>query len=300
MYSANTNNQISTIFLNSRNAKRTGSTGIYEFEMETAISCSLSQMILLSLSEFQTPNTLPVFTAINNEFNYSVNDPITNVPLMTRNITIPDSIMNPIDFSNYINFNYITNRPPEYSAYEFSVNFNRQTFILEFSSNTKFTIISTTAYEALGLPDKAYQYPLEASVNPAYSIKWLPVSFVATHNIFIKTQEFTLNNINSFGEITNTLARIPVNVNPGHTIFYRPVELNRFLIPAKTIKNLALSFQNDKNQLIEIINFQLSFKIEFVFPQEREESYDKGTIDYYFKNNIIPDEEEEQDEAFGV
>ena len=73
MYSANTNNQISTIFLNSRNAKRTGATGIYEFDMETAISCPLSQTILLSLSEFQTPNTLPIFTAINNEFNYSVN-----------------------------------------------------------------------------------------------------------------------------------------------------------------------------------------------------------------------------------
>ena len=123
---------------------------------------------------------------------------------------------------------------------------------------------------------------------------------IATHNIFLKTQEFTLNNVNSFGEITNTLARIPVNVNPGNTIFFRPVELNRFLIPTKTIKRLALSFQNDKNQPIEIINFQLSFKIEFVYPQEREESYDKGTIDYYFKNNIVPDEEEEQDEAFGV
>lgn len=299
MYSANTNNQIITVFLNSRNAKVTNP-GVYEFDMDTSISCSLSEMILLSLLEFQTPNTLPVFSSINNTFIYSVNDSVTNVPLIIRNLTIPSSIMNPVDFSNYINFDYITNRPAAYSTYEFSVNFNRQTFILEFSSNTKFTIITTTADEVLGLPTDINQYPLEASASPAYSIRWLPVSFVATHNIFLKTQEFTLNNMNSFGEITNTLARIPVNVNPGNTIFYRPVELNRFIVPTKTIKRLSLSFQNDKNQPIDIINFQLLFKIEFIYPQEQEEAYEKGTINYYFKNTIVADEEEQEPDVLGV
>lgn len=297
MYSANTNNQISTVFLNSRNARL--SSGAYEFDLETPLSCPLSQMLVISLLEFQTPNTLPIFNASNNQFSYSVNDPISNAPLITRNLIIPNTIMNPVDFCNYINFDYITNRPPVYSIYEFSVNFNRQTFILEFSSNTKFSIIATTAYEILGLPET--NYPLEASTSPAYSIKWLPVSFISTHNIFVKTEEFTLNNINSYGQITNTLARIPVNVNPGCTIFYRPVELNRYIIPMKTIKRLALSFQNDKNQAIDTINFQLLFKVEFLYPQEKEESYDKGTIDYYFKNSILPqDDDQEEEEPLGV
>ena len=296
MYSANTNNQISTIFLNSNNAKI--SNGSFEFDLETPIKCRLSENIILSLIEFQTANNFPIFTSYNNFFSYRINDPITNVQLFAREVTIPSTVMNPVDFCILVNADYIAYRPAIYTHLEFSVHFNKQTFILEFSSNTHFDIISTTASKELGLPGP---FPIASAYVPAYNIRELPVSFIASKNIFIKTQEFTLNNINSLGQITNTFARVPVNTNPGYTIFYRPVETNRFLIPTKTIKKLSMTFEKDNNTLIENIDFQMMLKIEFVYPQEREESYEAGTINYYFKNNpTMPEEEEEEDEPFGV
>lgn len=296
MYQANTNSQISTIFLNSDNAKKSNNS--YEFDMTSAISCPLSQNILLSVAEFETPNTFPIFDSTNNIFNYTINHPVTNSVLFTMNLVIPSTIMNPVDFSNYVNYNYITTKPTGYDEFIFSVNYNRQTFILEFSCNTHFNIIYSNASKVLGLND---EYPIYASQSPAYSIRQNPVSFIFTNNIFIKTQEFTLNNINSYGDITNTMARVQVNCNPGQMIFYKPIELNRFIIATKTIKKLTFSFENDRNQPIINLNFQLLLKVELVYPQVQDDStYQSGTIDYYLKNNIIPVEEEEQDEAFGV
>jgi hypothetical protein len=297
MYSANTNNQISTIYLNSKNAKIYDNT--FNFVLDTAISCPLSQNILMSVIEFHTPNDFPLFTNTNNTFNYSVNDPITNAPLIIGNLTIPSSIMNPIDFCNYVNFNYLSIRPAPYSSYIFSVNYNIQTFKLEFLSNTKFTIITTSANSILGFPRDTV-FPIEASTTPAFSLILNPVSFIFSSSIFIKTQEFTLNNINSYGNITNTLSRIPVNVNPGNTIFFRPTELNKFVLPIRKIKHLNITLENDRNDIIMPSNFQMMLKIEYIYPQSDDVPYDKGTIDYYFKTNqVLPEEEENEEEAFG-
>ena len=35
-----------------------------------------------------------------------------------------------------------------------------------------------------------------------------------------------------------------------------------------------MTFEKDNNSLIENIDFQMMLKIEFVYPQEREESYE--------------------------
>lgn len=295
MYHANSNNQISTIFLNSNNSKKTD--GAYEFDLETSITCPLSQNLLLSLIEFQTPNVLPIFDSTNNIFNFSINSPFNNSVLFTINLIIPNSIMNPVDFANYVNFEYLSLRPVENSEFEFSVFFNRQTFILEFSSNTHFKILNSTASTILGLNDS---YPILATQSPAYSIRQNPVNFISTNNIFIKTQEFTLNNINSYGQITNTFARVPVNCNPGGIIFYRPVELNKFIIPSRRLKKLTFNFENDRNQPINNLHFQIMLKIDYIFPQIKEESPEVGTINYYLKNNVLPQEEQVEPEPFGV
>ena len=93
--------------------------GYLNFDLETPIKCRLSEMLIISLIEFQTANNFPIFTSYNNFFSYRINDPVTNVQLFAREVTIPSTIMNPVDFCILVNADYIAYRPAIYAHLEF-------------------------------------------------------------------------------------------------------------------------------------------------------------------------------------
>jgi hypothetical protein len=301
-YLANTNNQLTTVFLNSKLAQKSGTS--YRFELETAVTAPLSQRLILSVMEFSCPNAFPVFNSTNNLFVWGLNLPAPPGSLIQLfEITIPDTIMNPVDFCSYVNNYYIVNKNGGAAAYTWTASYNKQTFKIEFASNASFQIrLQSTCYEVIGITYDLL--PIFAGTSPAFTLICpYPVNFVPTSAIFIKTQEFTLQNINSFGYITNTMSRVPVNVNPGYKIFYRPVELTRFLLPVRKIKELHITLENDSGVALDLGTqiFQLLLKIEYIFPQDETVAYDKGSIGYYIKNDYrVPDEEEDEDEPLGI
>ena len=292
----------STVFLNSKLAQKSGPS--YRFELETAVTAPLSQRLLLSVMEFSCPNTFHVFNETNNLFEFGLHLPAPPSSLIqVFIINIPDTIMNPVDFCSYVNNYYIVNKNAGAAAYTWSASYNKQTFKIEFASNASFGIRhASTCYDIIGITRD--QLPIFAGTNPMFTLELpYPVNFVSTSAIFIKTQEFTLQNINSYGKITNTMARVPVNVNPGYKIFYRPVELNRFLLPIRKIKELHITLENDAGVVLDLgtQTFQMMLKIEFVFPQDETVAYDKGSIGYFIKNDYrVPDEEEDEDEPLGI
>ncbi len=288
----NSNSQLKTLYLNSQLATKTNN--IYNFEFATPIICPLNMQTIISVAEFNVPNVFPLFNSSNNVI-------ATSESGTPYTLTIPDTIRNPIDFAAYWN----GNKPVGYTA---TLVYNKQTFKFTFFSTFPLSITTdTTCGRIIGLEyiNNVVQLSIGSVVNPTWHLE-LPstINFRPTDQIFIKSEELTLNNVNSFGTITNTLARVPVNTQPGSIIFYRPVELNRFIIPKKTIQTLKIGLVDALQKPLDIGSqaFQLLLKVEFMYPLDDETPYDKGSIPYFMKNELrLPDEEEEvEEQPFGV
>ena len=287
----NSNSQLKTLYLNSQLGTKTNN--IYNFEFATPIICPLNQQIIISVSEFSVPYVFPLFNSSNNVI-------ATSESGFGFILTIPDTIRNPVDFAAYWN----GNKPAGYTA---TLVYNKQTFKFTFFSMFPMSITTdTTCGRIIGLEyiNNVVQLSIGSTVNPTWHLE-LPstINFRPTDQIFIKTEELTLNNVNSFGTITNTLARVPVNTMPGSIIFYRPTELNRFIIPKKTIQTLKVGLVDALQKPLDIgsQSFQLLLKVEFMYPLEEETPYDKGSIPYFIKNELrLPDEEEEEERPIGV
>ena len=288
----NSNSQLKTLYLNSQLATKTNN--IYNFEFATPIIVPLNQQAIISVAEFNVPNVFPLFNSSNNVI-------ATSESGLGVTLTIPDTIRNPVDFAAYWN----GNKPAGYTS---TLVYNKQTFKFTFFSTFPLSITTdTTCGRIIGLEyiNNIVQLSIGSVVNPTWHLE-LPstINFRPTDQIFIKTEELTLNNVNSFGTITNTLARVPVNTQPGSIIFYRPVELNRFIIPKKTIQTLKVGLVDALQKPLDIGSqaFQLLLKVEFMYPLDNDIAYDKGSIPYFMKNELrLPDEEEEEEEQpFGV
>jgi len=288
----NSNSQLKTLYLNSQLATKTNN--IYNFEFATPIICPLNMQTIISVAEFNVPNVFPLFNSSNNVI-------ATSESGTPYTLTIPDTLRNPVDFAAYWN----GNKPAGYTS---TLVYNKQTFKFTFFSTFPLSITTdTTCGRIIGLEyiNNIVQLSIGSVVNPTWHLE-LPstINFRPTDQIFIKTEELTLNNVNSFGTITNTLARVPVNTQPGSIIFYRPVELNRFIIPKKTIQTLKVGLVDALQKPLDIGSqaFQLLLKVEFMYPLDNDIAYDKGSIPYFMKNELrLPDEEEEEEEQpFGV
>jgi hypothetical protein len=253
----------------------------------------LNQQAIISVAEFNVPNVFPLFNSSNNVI-------ATSESGTPYTLTIPDNIRNPIDFAAYWN----GNKPAGYTA---TLVYNKQNFKFTFFSSFPMSITTdTTCGRIIGLEyiNNEVVLSIGSTINPTWHLE-LPstINFRPTDQIFIKTEELTLNNVNSFGIITNTLARVPVNANPGSIIFYRPVELNRFIIPKKTIQTLKVGLVDALQKPLDIGSqaFQLLLKVEFMYPLDDDTPYDKGSIPYFIKNELrLPDEEEEEERPIGV
>ncbi len=288
----NSNSQLKTLYLNSQLATKTNN--IYNFEFATPIMCPINMQTIISVAEFNVANVFPLFNSSNNVI-------ATSESGFFFTLTIPDTIRNPIDFAAYWN----GNKPAGYTA---TLVYNKQTFKFTFFSSFPMSITTdTTCGRIIGLEyiNNEVVLSIGSTINPTWHLE-LPstINFRPTDQIFIKSEELTLNNVNSFGTITNTLARVPVNAQPGSVIFYRPVELNRFIIAKKTIQTLKIGLTDALQNPLDIGSqpFQLLLKVEFMYPLDDEVPYDKGTIPYFIKNELrLPDEEEEEEERpFGV
>ena len=285
------NSQLKTIFLNSQLATKYNNT--YNFQFSTPINCPLNQQIIISLAEFNVPYVFPLFNSTNNVF--AINESGFGYTLI-----IPDTIRNPIDLQDYWN----SNKPLSITS---TLVYDKNTFKFTIFSSYRVNITEeTTCGRIIGLEyiNQVAQLPLLSTTNPTWHIE-LPstVNFRPTDQIFIKTEELTLNNVNSFGSITNTLARVPVNTQPGCIIFYRPTEINRFIILKKTLQTLKVTLVDSLQQNLDIGSqaFQLLLKVEFIYPFEDDVPYDKGTIPYFMKNQLrLPEKEEKEDRPFCI
>lgn len=300
-YVLDTNIQTNTIYLDSTNC--VSRNPYFKYDLATGITCPTACRMLLSVQSISLPNVINTITEKNNQLSIRI---MTSggVSVLIYTLTFPIGISSAWAVRDYINSQTVG----PYNAVQCI--YDEKSFRFKFVSTFNFEIVSTEnrpttcgALIGLGKDDSNNFIFPETATAPFYTlIMPSTVNFIATPYVFLKINNFTLTNINSFGIISNSLVRFPVNCEYGQIIQYRPTEVNRFLINRNDITSIEMYLEDIYNNKLSIPNgveLQVILKFEYVYPASEKMPYDAGTIQHYFKTNPPPEVEEFDEEAIG-
>jgi len=105
------------------------------------------------------------------------------------------------------------------------------------------------------------------------------VNFAGTRFIFVKFNNISVNNLNSNGITDNAMVRIDNNAPFGYMIFYRPSEVQRFIIRKQTINNISFSLTDTQGNELNVFSndTQITLKIEYMYKPEMR-SMEEGRL----------------------
>jgi len=96
-------------------------------------------------------------------------------------------------------------------------------------------------------------------------------------------------NVTSDGIIDNTMARVPINCVQGQMVNYRPTETLRMILQRKELGGFRFRMTDTIGNTIIPDELQIMVRIDFIALPD-EENPGKGSIDYYYRENGLPDE----------
>lgn len=294
-YSVNTPIQTHTVFLDSRFCDLRIPNFVYN--LETPLRTPLGINMLLTVDNVTFPVTYPNINENNNllSFSYDTGGGVF-VPFT---ITFAPGYYSVFDFVNELNNQLnIVFGGGAYNPIVAVVNVNscRITFAC---TNATSIIEPTTCGDLIGIgrgTNNELLLPLAANLNPAYTIA--PprgFNFGGTPYAFLKISSINLNNINSNGEINDCLCRVPINANQGGVCNYRPNDPTRFIIQRSEINSISLRLEDRDNNPINPDELQVLLRVDFIVPMDAT-AYDEGTIDFYYRENGLPQQEEIDDD----
>lgn len=285
------------IFLNSANSiyKAIDGKGEYMYSFQTPIQLPVNCNMLISITDAQLPNVIPNVTSTNNQISFYI-------PTFSKYFTVtlqePDGNVDKVytvsDWLSFVNAAIVTESVSQFSLYG---EFQQSTSKLKWFCNYPFQIINTSSYpttciDLIGFAkdrtNNVTYYDEEAGIllnsitNPSYHIS-MPsiINFSGTRFIFVKFVNLTVNNINSQGVTDNAMVRIDNNAPFGYYIFYRPMEVQRFMVHRRTINNIAFRLTNIKGEDLNIwsADAQITLKIDYIYKPEMR-SLEEGTLQY--------------------
>lgn len=275
--------QTKTIFLSTIKAL---SRNPFLFQFNNLIRVPSNMQMVLSVEDFVIPNSFFNINTFNNNiiFQRSSYPPIQ--------VDITPGLYNINQFVTEVNLLLISDG--------IIAVYNAQIFKLTFVAVFAFSLISSTLPQMIGVgkDDKNnYIYPIEAG-NPAYTIT-MPgtIDFSGTPYIFLKTNDLVTSNLNSFGIVNNTIARIPINAPPGFKIFYRPTDSVKYILSNSTINSLTFYLEDYQNNLLNIgpTEFEILLKISFIYTPKEVTNAFTNSLTVHLSN--IDQQEEEVDET---
>ena len=286
-----------TFFLNSENAV---SRNPFVFNFPSQIKCPNNLRMVLSLLEVTLPYTFYNVNESNNQLTFQIlTSSGTSVLIYT--LTFPTGIYSALSFRDFINSQTVA------PANSIQCVYDEKQFKFSFVSTFRFQIINTeTRHTTCGgligvnkLSNNDYDFPVVYTDQPAFTV-FMPstVNFSGTPYIFVKMENLPLSNFNSFGQINDALARVPVNTPYGYKMFYRPNEVNKFLIGKQIFSNFTIKLEDINNNIL-LLNgneFQMILKIDYIYPLEEKVHRLTGTLNYDFSKLNLPDEGEEDAE----
>ena len=294
-YNVNTPIQTHTVFLDSRFCEQREPS--FNYILETALRAPLGINMLLTVDNVTFPVTYPNINENNNllTFTYDSGGGVY-IPFT---LTFAVGYYSVFDFVNELNrllsitFGGVPGVPMVASV-------NRNTCRITIACANPVSVIApTTCGDLIGIgrgTDNELLIPLAANLNPAYTIAFpRGFNFGGTPYAFLKMSSVNLNNINSNGEINDCLCRIPINAPQGGLCNYRPSDPIRFVIQRSEINSISLRLEDRDNNAIIPDELQVVLRIDFIVPVDAS-AYDEGTIDFYYRENGLPTQEEIDDE----
>jgi hypothetical protein len=286
-----------TFFLNSENAVTRNP---FVFNFPAQVRCPNNLRMILSLHEVTLPYAFNNVTEANNQLTFQILTS-SGSSVLIYTLTFPPGIYSAISFRDFIN--------SQTTAPENAIKcvYDEKQFKFSFVSTFRFQIINTaTRHTTCGgligvnkLSNNVYDFPVVYNLVPAFTV-FMPssVNFAGTPYVYVKMENLPLSNFNSFGQINDALARIPVNTPYGYKIFYRPNEVNKFLIGKQIFSNFTIKLEDINNNIL-LMNgneFQMILKIDYIYPLEEKVHQLTGTLSYDFSRLRLPDKDEEDDE----
>lgn len=294
-YALDTPYSSQVIFLNSQNSifKTIDGVGQYEYSLQTPVQLPTNCQMLISVTDAQIPNNIPNVSSINNRISF-------NIPAFSKFFTItlqdPDGEVDKV-YSVYEWLAFVNEQILYESANQFTLSgtYNPTTSKIKWFCNFEFKIIDTPNYrttctELIGFRKdrqnnivyESSEVLLSSKVSPAHHIN-MPssVNFAGTRFIFVKFNNISVNNLNSQGLTDNAMVRIDNNAPYGHIIFYRPMEVQRFIIRKQTINNVSFTLTDTNGEELNIFSndAQITIKLEYMYKPEMR-SHEEGTIAY--------------------
>ena len=311
-YNLNTPFSNQVIFLDTDNAilrSIDGGDTEYQYNFQSPIQVPHNCLLLLSITDAQLPNIMPNVSSTNNKISFFI-------PTFSKYFTITiidddgtvNKNYNVNNFLSYINGKILTETNDQFTLYGY---YDENNAKLIWYCNYPFQIIDTTSYPTtcLGLiggkrtNNNEFDYVdlengiiLNSVVAPSYHIT-MPsvVNFSNTRFIFLKFKNITVPNLDSKGLNDNAVVRITNNAPFGYYIFYKPNEVQRFLITKKTISNIAFRLTDIDGNDINIwsSNAQITIKLETIYKPELR-NVEEGTIIYELRklNKNFPTDKE--------
>ena len=283
------------IFLNSQNSnfKSIDGQGEYSYNFQTPVQLPTNCDMLISVTDAQIPNIIPNVGSTNNKISFSVP---TFSMFFTITIQEPDGTTerayNVNEWLAFVNEQIYIESSGRFSLYgSFQSTMSKIQWFCDFA----FQIIDTpnyptTCYDLIGFKKDTHnqiiyesnEILLSSIVNPAFHIT-MPssVNFAGTRFIFVKFKNISVNNLNSNGVMDDAMVRIDNNAPFGYMIFYRPMEVQRFIIRKNTISNISFTLTDTNGNDLNIFSndAQITLKLEYMYKPEMR-SHEEGTINY--------------------
>lgn len=294
-YSLDTPFSSQVVFLNSQNSifKSIDGVGEYTYNFKTPIQLPTNCQMLISITDAQLPNIMPNVSSLNNRISFEL--PTFN-KLFTITIQDPDGEVDKV-YSVFEWLAHVNEKIAQQLGADVTLVgiFQQSTSKIQWFCNFPFDIIDTpnfrtTCIDLIGFKkDRNNQVVFEGKelllrsiIAPAFHIN-MPscVNFAGTRFIFVKINDIIVNNINSDGETDNAIVRIDNNAPYGHIIFYRPLEIQRFIIRKQTISSISFSLTDTNGNDLNIFSndAQITIKLEYMYKPEMR-SHEEGTIAY--------------------
>jgi len=293
MYQLDTPYSSQIIFLNSENSvfKSIDGQGEYVYSFQTPIQLPTNCQMLISITDAQLPNIIPNVTSSNNKISFSIP---TFSKLFTITLTEDDGTVDKV-YNAYEWLASVNEKITYESLDQFSLYGEYHSSKIKWFCNYPFKIVSsvqypTTCFDLIGfrkdrLNEVVYESEdvlLSSILNPSYHIT-MPscANFSGTRFIFVKFKNISVNNLNSRGATDNAIVRIDNNAPFGFIIFYRPIEVHRFIINRQTINNLSFTLTDTQGNDINIFSndAQITIKLEYMYKPSMR-SFEEGTINY--------------------
>ena len=145
--------------------------------------------------------------------------------------------------------------------------------------NNSFSIKDTTTMSSiLGLERNKEYHSIASKIDFPF-----PANLLGTKNLYIKTN-FIISNLNLNTNDYETLACIPVNVEPFSIILFNNYSNSSHIIKNKTLDNIEIRIYDDDNNLVNFNNVDWSITIEI--NSFLSQDFNNSTLSNYLNNSI--------------